>query len=119
MNLGFGTRLLTGIVALSGAAGLLLAAPASASPNGQHPAACSPGGANIVGARVWGTDRNGNFAETDSRAKSSHGCSNFPEYWFKGNVTVRWYFTNGRSKETHHYIPVSQPGSDWFPLNYS
>ncbi|MFI5735051.1 hypothetical protein ACIA49_33370 [Kribbella sp. NPDC051587] len=108
-RLGAGVALLLPIVAVAATS------PAAAGTNGQHVEACS-GYHTVIGASMWGTDQNGNFAETPRRdfpyAYSVRQCDRFDDYWFKGNITVRWYRSDGTTTETHEYIPVSQ-ASDW------
>jgi hypothetical protein len=108
-----------GIAASAAAGAVVTTGPAAAGTNGQHVAVAAGGYTDVKSVRVWGTDQNGNFAETPTRAISNDKLRQalFPEYWFKGNVTVRYYFYDGHTSEKHYNVPVSYP-TDWYWLNY-
>ncbi|MFI5735014.1 hypothetical protein ACIA49_33185 [Kribbella sp. NPDC051587] len=94
--------------------------PADAGTNGQHLQTCTRR-RDIASARAWGTDYKGDFAETDTRPLQSvtaGRCAAFGDYWFKGNLTVRWYFSNGTTAEGHFYVPISKPDNNWWTAWY-
>jgi hypothetical protein len=113
-------RIATSIVVLATASLAGTVVPASAGSNGQHVQVCANTG-SWYAISMWGTDQNGNFAETPRTVpqQGQHGCVAFSNYWFKGNVTIRlWRRGSGNLyDERHPYIPISQ-SSDWFYLNY-
>jgi hypothetical protein len=83
---------------LSAAAVLDVTGPASAGTNGQHVAACVGNATQIAKARIWGTNQNGDFAETDSRDINYQfsSCASFGDYWFKKDITLRRVFGDGQ-----------------------
>jgi hypothetical protein len=104
---------------LAATAGLATAVlPAAAGSNGQHVQVCANYGAYYQ-ISMWGTDQNGNFAQTPATQMSyeQRGCVYFGNYWFKGNCTIRLWKRSGGYDEKHVYIPVSQ-GADTVYYNF-
>ncbi|MFI5735066.1 hypothetical protein ACIA49_33445 [Kribbella sp. NPDC051587] len=106
-----------GMVAVAASLLAVGVSPAVAGYNGQHVRVC--GGHEAGNATVWGTDQNGNFAQTPLRLVRG-GCAEFGDYWFKGNVTALVgdvVVGHVHHKEVHATVPVSQ-ADDWFRINF-
>jgi hypothetical protein len=112
------TRAAIVVAALATTALTVSAAPASAGSNGQHVQVCT-GKYLPRSAVVMGTDQNGRYAQTPrtALAPGSLKCAAFPQYWFKGNVTVRWYNQDNSYSDQYAYVPVSQSFGDWYGIN--
>ena len=98
---------------IAGAGVIAATAPAGAGTNGQHVSVCTADGSRTW-VDIWGTDHNGNFAQTKSGLGRLEGspvsCTGSTSIWFKGALTVRWHRNNGDQWETHHNVPISMKG---------
>ncbi|MBO4161056.1 hypothetical protein [Micromonospora antibiotica] len=99
-------------VAVGVAGGLSAGTPARAGSNGQQ--VYFDWGPAWGRATLEGTNNNGQYVTSPSIYLGATGYGALNDWWWKGWVTVHFYYADGASRDSRTcWVPTEQSGSDW------